>query len=131
MYKNNVLICIITYDNYTLGGTRLHSKEPNLDSDRLSMEGSYESANRQRTLMTWIEGYTKTSSDTKVIVNPFCIIFSKATTFMYEIRQPDPLTQTLFIIKYITENTIFPIHYTENVVNYSALSTSFYIGFQF
>jgi hypothetical protein len=83
MYKNNVLICISTNDNYRLGGTRLHSKslrhskEPNLDSDRLSMEGSYELLNRQRTLTAWIEGYTKTQSDTKVTINSFCIIFSK------------------------------------------------------
>jgi hypothetical protein len=54
-------------------GTRLHSKEPNLDSDRLSMEGPYESANQQHTLMAWIEGYTKTQSDTKVTVNSSCI----------------------------------------------------------
>jgi hypothetical protein len=33
-------------------------------------------------------------------------IFSKATTLTYEIIQPDPLTQILFIIKYITANTI-------------------------
>jgi hypothetical protein len=64
-------------------------------------------ANRQRTLMAWTEGYTKTPSDTKVTVNSFCIIFSKAKTFTYEIRQPDLLTQTLFIIKYITTNTLF------------------------
>jgi hypothetical protein len=54
-------------------GTQLHSMEPNLDSDRLSMEGPYESANRQRTLTAWIEGYTKIQSDTKVTVNSFCI----------------------------------------------------------
>jgi hypothetical protein len=95
------------------------------------MEGPFESANGQRTLTAWIEWYIKTPSDTKVAINSFCIIFSKAATFTYEIRQPDPLTQTLFIIKYITTNTIFSIHYTENVVNYSTLSTSFYIGFQF
>jgi hypothetical protein len=50
---------------------------------------------------------------------------------MYEIRNLDPLTQTLFIIKYITANTIFPIHYMKNVVNYSTLYTYFYIGFRF
>jgi hypothetical protein len=44
MYKNNVLICISADGNYRLGGTRLHSEELNLDSDRLSMEGPYESA---------------------------------------------------------------------------------------
>jgi hypothetical protein len=32
-----------------------------------------------------------------------------------------------FIIHY--NNPIFSIHYKENVVNYSALSTIFYIGF--
>jgi hypothetical protein len=119
MYKNNVLICISAYDNYRLGSTRLHSKalncipmhslhskESNLDSDRLSMEGPYESANQQHALTAWIEGYTKTPSDKKVAVNSLCIIFSKATTFTYEIGQSDPLTQTLFIIKYITANTI-------------------------
>jgi hypothetical protein len=62
---------------------------------------------QQRTLMAWIEGYTKALSDTKIAVNSLYIISSKATTFTYEIRQPDPLTQTLFIIKYITTNTIF------------------------
>jgi hypothetical protein len=62
---------------------------------------------QQRTLMAWIEGYTKAPSDTKVAVNSLYIIFSKTTTFTYEIRQPDPLTQTLFIINYITTNTIF------------------------
>jgi hypothetical protein len=72
------------------------------------MEGPYESANQQRMLKAWIKGYIKTLSDTKVAINSLCIIFSKATTFTYEIRQPDPLTQTLFIIKYITANTIFP-----------------------
>jgi hypothetical protein len=79
-----------------------------LDSDRLSLEGPYELANRQSTLTSLIEEYIKTPSDTNVAVNSFCIIFSKATTFTYEIRQPDPLTQTFFIIKYITANTIFP-----------------------
>jgi hypothetical protein len=107
MYKNSVLICISADDNYRLGGTRLHSKESNLDSDRLSIEGLYESANRQRMLTAWIEGYTKTLSDINVTVNSFCIIFSKTKPFTYEIRPPDPLTQTLFIIKYITTNTIF------------------------
>jgi hypothetical protein len=53
--------------------TQLHSKKPNLDSDRLSMEGPYESANRQRRLTAWIEGYTKAQSDTKVAVNSLCI----------------------------------------------------------
>jgi hypothetical protein len=98
--------CILSH-SATLQDTRLYSKEPNLDSDRLSMEGPYEPANPQCMLTAWIEGDTKTSSGTKVIVNLFCIIFSKATTFTYEIRQSDPLTQTLFIIKYITTNNIF------------------------
>jgi hypothetical protein len=131
MYKNNVLICISADDNYRLGGTRLHSKESNLDSDRLSIEGLYESANRQRMLTAWIEGYTKTLSDINVTVNSFCIIFSKAKPFTYEIRPPDPLTQTLFIIKYITTNTNFHIYYMKNIANYNTLSTSFYIDFRF
>jgi hypothetical protein len=103
-----VALGCISMHSVAFQGTRLHSKELNLDSDRLSMEDSYESVNWQRTLTTWIEGYTKTPSDTKVAVNSFCIIFSKATAFTYKIRQPDLLTQTLFIIKYITVNTIFP-----------------------
>jgi hypothetical protein len=95
----------------TFQGTRLHFKEPNLDSDRLSMEGPYESANQQRRLTVWIEGYIKTQSDIKVAVNSFCInIFSKTTTLTYEIIQPGPLTQTLLIIKYITSTTI--LYYT-------------------
>jgi hypothetical protein len=46
---------------------------------------------------------------------------------MYGIKQLDKLTKTLLL--YISANTIFPIYYTENVANYSALFTTFYIGF--
>jgi hypothetical protein len=81
---------------------------PKNPTDRLSMDGSYESANQQRKLTTWIEGYTKTPSDTMVAVNSFCIIFSKATTFKYEIRQPDPLTQTLFYYQIHYNKHYFP-----------------------
>jgi hypothetical protein len=98
MYKNNVLICISGDDNYRLGGNWLHSKTTNLDLDRLTMEGPYESVNQQRTLTTWIEGYTKTLSDTKVAVNSICIVFSKVRAFTYEIRNLDPLTQTLGLL---------------------------------
>jgi hypothetical protein len=124
------LSCILRH-SAAFHGTRLHSKEPNLDSDRLVMQGTYESANRQCTLTAWIEGCTKTLSDTKITEKSICIVFSKATRFTYEIGNLDQLTQILFIIKYITANTIFPILYTENVMNYNALSTYFYIGFRF
>jgi hypothetical protein len=124
------LSCILRHSG-VFQGTRLQYKELNLDSDRLSIEVPYELANRQHTLTTWIEGYTKISSDTKVTINSFCIVFSKAATFTYEIRHLDPLTQTFFIIKYITTNNIFPIHYTKNVANYSTISAVFYIGSRF
>jgi hypothetical protein len=72
----------------------------------MSMEDRYESANRQDRLTTIIEEYTITPSDTKVADNLFFIILiSKTTTFTYEIRHLDPLTQTLSLS--ITSNTIF------------------------
>jgi hypothetical protein len=95
------------------------------------MEGPYESATQQVRLMDKIVGYTKTPRDTKVAGNSFCIEFSificKTTTFTYEIRNLDPLTKTLLLS--IITNTIFPILYMENIANYGALSTTFYIGF--
>jgi hypothetical protein len=67
------------------------------------MEGTYEWANQQRMLTTWIEWYTKTLSVTKVAVN-----FSKAKTFTYEIRNLDPLTQTLFYYQMHYNKHYFP-----------------------
>jgi hypothetical protein len=59
--------------------------------------------------MARIAEYTKTPSETKVADNLFCIVFSilisKTTTFTYEIKRLDPLTQTLLLP--ITANTIF------------------------
>jgi hypothetical protein len=94
----------------------------NIDLDRMRMEGQYESANQQRRLMARTEGYAKTQSEKKVAGNSFC-----TTTFTYQIRHLDPLTQTLFYP--IKANTIFPILYTENVANYRVLSITFYNGF--
>jgi hypothetical protein len=92
-----------------------------LDSDSMSMEGWYESANRQDRLTAMIAGYTITLSDTKVTCNSFFIVLiSKTTTFTYEIKHLYLLTQTLLLS--ITSNTIFSIHYTKNIANYSALS---------
>jgi hypothetical protein len=72
----------------------------------MSMEDRYESANRQDRLTTIIAEYTITPSDTKVADNLFFIILiSKTTTFTYETRHLDPLTQTLSLS--ITSNTIF------------------------
>jgi hypothetical protein len=75
--------------------------------------------------------YTKTPSETKVADSSFRIVFSilisKTTTFTYEIKHLDLLTETLLLS--IIANTIFSIHYTENGVNYSALSITFCIGF--
>jgi hypothetical protein len=74
-----------------------------------------------------IAGYTITPSDTKVIgYSFFIVLISKTTTFTYEIRHLDPLTQTLSLS--ISSNTIFSIHYTENIVNYNPLSM-IYIDF--
>jgi hypothetical protein len=112
-------------------GTRLHSQGLNFDSDRLSMEGSYESANQQGRLRVMIAQYIKTLSGTKVAGNTFCIVFSilisKITAFMYKIKHLDSLIETLLLS--ITPNTIFFIHYTKNIANYNALSTTFYIDF--
>jgi hypothetical protein len=81
----------------------------------MSMEGQYESANRQNILTAMIAGYTITPSDTKIADNSFFIVLiSKITNFTL-----DPLTQTLLLS--ITSNTIFSIHYTGNVVNYNTL----------
>jgi hypothetical protein len=74
-----------------------------------------------------IAGYTIIPSDTKVADSSFFIVLiSKITTFTYEIRHLDPLTPTFSLS--ITSNTIFSIHYTENVVNYNPLSMV-YISF--
>jgi hypothetical protein len=90
-------------------------------------------ANRQGRLRARIAEYIKTSSGTKVAGNSFyilfCILIIKTTTFMYEIKHMDPLTEIILLS--ISANTIFYIHYMKNVANYSALSTTFYIGFQF
>jgi hypothetical protein len=86
----------------------------------MSMEGQYESANRQNILTAMIAGYTITPSDTKIADNSFFIVLiSKITNFTYEVRHLDPLTQTLLLS--ITSNTIFSIHYIGNVVNYNTL----------
>jgi hypothetical protein len=73
------------------------------------MEGIYESANRQCRLKARIAQYIKSPSEIKVTGNSFYIVFSilisKTTTFTYEIKQPDPLTETLLLS--ITANTIF------------------------
>jgi hypothetical protein len=72
----------------------------------MSMEGRYESANREDRLMAMIAGYTVTPSDTNIANNSFFIVLiSKTITFTYEIRHLDPLTQTLSLS--ITSNTIF------------------------
>jgi hypothetical protein len=81
--------------------------------------------NRQGRLTARIVGYTKNPSKTKVAGNSsFIVLISKTTTFTYEIRHLDPLTQTLSLS--ITSNTIFSIHYTENVLNYSPLFMIFF-----
>jgi hypothetical protein len=95
----------------------------------MSMERRYESANRQDRLTAMIVGYTITPSDTKVAGNWFFIVLiSKTTTFTYEIKHMNLLTQTLLLS--ITSNTIFPIYHTKNIVNYSSLSM-IYISFWF
>jgi hypothetical protein len=92
----------------------------------MNMEGRHESANRQGRLTTRIAGYTIIPSDTKVADNSFFIVLiSKTTTFTYEIKHLDPLTQTLSLS--ITSNT-FSILYMENVANYNTL-LMIYIGF--
>jgi hypothetical protein len=73
----------------------------------MSMQGRYESANSQGRLMIMIVGYTIISSDTKIAGNSFFIVLiSKTTTFTYEIRHMDSLTQTILL--FIISNTIFP-----------------------
>jgi hypothetical protein len=70
------------------------------------MEGQYESVNQQGRLMARIAGYTKILSDTKITDNSFFIVLiSKTTTFTYEIRHLDLLTQTLSLS--VTSNIIF------------------------
>jgi hypothetical protein len=73
------------------------------------MEGHYESANRKGTLKAGISEYIKTPSETKVVDNSFCIVFSilisKTIIFTYEIKHLNPLTETLLLS--ITTNTIF------------------------
>jgi hypothetical protein len=80
-----------------------------------------------------IAQYIKTLSETKVAGNSFCIVFSilisKITTFTYEIKHLDPLTERLLLS--ITTSTIFSIHYTENVANYNTLFTTFTLVFNF
>jgi hypothetical protein len=67
-----------------------------LDSDSISKEGRYESAIRQGTLTPRIVWYTIILSDTKIVGNSFFIVLiSKTTTFPYENRHLDLLTQTL------------------------------------
>jgi hypothetical protein len=73
-----------------------------IDSNIMRMEGPYESANRQFRLMARTEGYTKTQSKKKVAGNSFY-----TTTFMYEIRHLDPLTQTL-LLSYYSEHYFSP-----------------------
>jgi hypothetical protein len=60
----------------------------------------------------------------KVTDNSFC-----TTTFTYEIRRLNPLTQTLLLSHYKKYYFFHTLH--KNVVNYSTLSTTFYIGFRF
>jgi hypothetical protein len=56
--------------------------------------------------MTRIVGYTIILSGTKVACNSFfTVLVSKTTTFTYEIKYLDPLTQTLSLS--ITSNTFF------------------------
>jgi hypothetical protein len=75
----------------------------------------------------------KTPSETKVTTNLFyivlCILIIKTTTFTYEIKHLDPLTEKLLLS--ISSNTIFLKHCMENVANYNALCTTSYIGFLF
>jgi hypothetical protein len=72
----------------------------------MSMEDRYESVNHHDRLTAMIAGYTITPSDTKVVGNSFFIVLiSKTTTFTYEIRHLEPLTQTLSLS--ITSNIIF------------------------
>jgi hypothetical protein len=46
-----------------------------MDSDRMNMEGRYESANRQGRLTTRIAGYTIILSAIKVVGNLFFIVY--------------------------------------------------------
>jgi hypothetical protein len=66
-------------------------------------------ANRQGGLRARIAEYTKTLSETKVASNSFyivfCILILKTTTFTYEIKYLDPLTETLLLS--ISVNIIF------------------------
>jgi hypothetical protein len=72
----------------------------------MNMEGQYESANRQDTLTARMVGYTIILSGTNVAGKSFFIILvTKTTTFTYEIKHLDPLTQTLSLS--ITSNTLF------------------------
>jgi hypothetical protein len=113
--------------------TRQHSQGLNFDLDKISMEDPYESTNQQGRLRARIAEYTKPPSDTKVIGNTIyivlCILIIKTTTFMYEIKHLDPLTEILLLTT--SSNTIFFIHCTENEANYSALCTTSYNGFRF
>jgi hypothetical protein len=73
------------------------------------MEDPYESTNQQGRLRARIAEYTKPPSDTKVIGNTIyivlCILIIKTTTFMYEIKHLDPLTEILLLTT--SSNTIF------------------------
>jgi hypothetical protein len=57
-----------------------------------------------------IAEYTKISSETKVTGNSLCVVFYiliiKTTTYTFEIKHLDPLTETLLLS--ISVNTIFP-----------------------
>jgi hypothetical protein len=99
MYKNNVLICISADDNYRLGGIQLHFKTLGCilrNPTWTQIDWAWRAhMSRQISNVRWrlgLKGTQKTLSDTKVTFNSFCIIFSKATTFTYEIRRPNPLT---------------------------------------
>jgi hypothetical protein len=67
---------------------------------------------RQGKLRVRITEYTKTLSETNVTGNSLCIVFCiliiKTTTFTFEIKHLDPLTETLLLS--ISANTIFLIH---------------------
>jgi hypothetical protein len=70
------------------------------------MDDRYESENQQGRLTARIAGYTIILNDTKVTGKLFFIVFiSKTTTFTYEIRHLDPLTQIHSLS--ITSNTFF------------------------
>jgi hypothetical protein len=67
------------------------------------MEGPYESLNQQGRLRARIAEYTKPMSETKGAGNSFyivlCILIIKTTTFMYEIKHLDPLTEIFLLSK--------------------------------